>query len=84
MVSLHFHLVFYTMASKLPSTSSQESDSKKSRKTVNIEKKLEVLDRYARGEKTLVIVHATVLKESMLNTIVANRMRMCVFIVFVT
>ncbi|MPC11748.1 GRAM domain-containing protein 1B [Portunus trituberculatus] len=40
------------MASKCPSASSQENDSKKSRKTVTIEKVLEMLDRYGRGEKT--------------------------------
>ncbi|MPC47128.1 hypothetical protein E2C01_040863 [Portunus trituberculatus] len=35
----------------------REDDSKKSRKTVTIKKKLEALDSYARGEKILVIVH---------------------------
>ncbi|MPC34562.1 hypothetical protein E2C01_027955 [Portunus trituberculatus] len=39
------------MASKCPLTSSQENYSKKSRKTVTVEKKLEVLDYYAWGEK---------------------------------
>ncbi|MPC27618.1 hypothetical protein E2C01_020791 [Portunus trituberculatus] len=57
------------MASKSPSISSQESDSKKSRKSVNIEKKLEVSDHYARKEKTSMIVHVMELRENMLHTI---------------
>ncbi|MPC49312.1 hypothetical protein E2C01_043109 [Portunus trituberculatus] len=44
---LHFHFVSYIMASKLPS---EETDSKKSSKTVTIEIKLEVLDPYVRGK----------------------------------
>ncbi|XP_050699783.1 tigger transposable element-derived protein 1-like [Eriocheir sinensis] len=60
------------MAPKRPSTSSHESAAKKSRKTLTIEKKLEVLDRYARGEKTSVIVHAMGLNESTLRTIRAS------------
>ena len=51
---------------------SQESESKRRRKVVTIEKKLEVLNRYDRGEKTSVIVHATGLNESTLRTIRAN------------
>ncbi|MPC46809.1 hypothetical protein E2C01_040536 [Portunus trituberculatus] len=43
-IFLHFHLVSYTMACKHPS---RESNSKKSRKTVTNEKKLEVLNCYA-------------------------------------
>ncbi|MPD01125.1 hypothetical protein E2C01_096639 [Portunus trituberculatus] len=46
-ILLHFHLVSYMMESKYHS---QESDSKKSRKTVPIEKKVEVLDHYTKGE----------------------------------
>ena len=60
-----------TMAPKRPATP-KESDSKRSRKLVTIEKKLEVLDRYDRGEKTSVIVHATGLSDSTLRTIRAN------------
>ncbi|MPC27042.1 hypothetical protein E2C01_020195 [Portunus trituberculatus] len=60
------------MASKHPSTSSQESDSKKSRMIITIEKNFDVLYRYAKGEKTLVIVHVTELRESTLGTIRAN------------
>ncbi|MPC69125.1 hypothetical protein E2C01_063340 [Portunus trituberculatus] len=72
------------MASKHPSAFSQESDSRKSRKTVTIEKKLEVLDCYAKREKTSVIVHKTGLRESTLRTIRDSKMRMCVFIFSVT
>ncbi|MPC84191.1 hypothetical protein E2C01_078919 [Portunus trituberculatus] len=43
------------MTSKHPSMSSQESDSKKLRRTMTIEKEVEVLDRYAKEEKTSVI-----------------------------
>ncbi|MPC45226.1 hypothetical protein E2C01_038918 [Portunus trituberculatus] len=59
----------------------EESDSKKSRKCVTTEKKLEVLDHYAREENTSVIVHAMGLRESTLHTIRADKMRMGVFIV---
>ncbi|XP_047473466.1 tigger transposable element-derived protein 1-like [Penaeus chinensis] len=59
------------MAPARPATP-KESDSKRSRKLVTIEKKLEVLDRYDRGEKTSVIVHATGLSDSTLRTIRAN------------
>ncbi|MPC59202.1 Tyrosine-protein phosphatase non-receptor type 1 [Portunus trituberculatus] len=43
------------MASKCPSASSQESDSKKSRKTVTIEKKLKVLTKTSSGENRLIL-----------------------------
>ncbi|XP_063612010.1 uncharacterized protein LOC134785576 [Penaeus indicus] len=59
------------MTPKRPATL-KESDSKRSRKLVTIEKKLEVLDRYDRGEKSSVIVHATGLSDSTLRTIRAN------------
>lgn len=59
------------MPPKRPGTP-KESEAKRSRKVVTIEKKLEVLNRYDRGEKTSLIVHATGLNESTLRTIRAN------------
>ncbi|MPC44372.1 hypothetical protein E2C01_038044 [Portunus trituberculatus] len=79
-----FTYVSYTIVSKHPSTSSQESDYKKSRKTATIEKKFEVFDHYAWEEKTMVTVHVTGLRESTLCIIRANKMRMEAFTVFMT
>ncbi|XP_076049626.1 putative CENPB DNA-binding domain-containing protein 1 [Oratosquilla oratoria] len=59
------------MAPKCPGTP-KESAAKRSRKLVTIEKKLEALDRYDRGERTSVIVYAIGLNESTLRTIRAN------------
>ncbi|KAK4326641.1 hypothetical protein Pmani_002851 [Petrolisthes manimaculis] len=57
------------MAPKRPSTTPQESAAKKTRKSVTIEMKMEVLDRYDRGERTSVIASAMKLRESTLRTI---------------
>ncbi|MPC14939.1 hypothetical protein E2C01_007719 [Portunus trituberculatus] len=62
----------------------QETDSKILRKTVTLEEELKVLDCYARGEKISIIVHAMELMVSMLCTIITNKMRTCVFNVYVT
>ncbi|KAK4310880.1 hypothetical protein Pmani_017591 [Petrolisthes manimaculis] len=57
------------MAPKRPSTTPQESAAKKTRKSVTIEMKMEVLDRYDRGERTSVIASVMKLRESTLRTI---------------
>ncbi|MPC60873.1 hypothetical protein E2C01_054932 [Portunus trituberculatus] len=47
----------YGIQLSCPTTSSEESGTKKSKKTVTSEKKMEVLYCYARGKKTSVILH---------------------------
>ncbi|KAK4319600.1 hypothetical protein Pmani_009490 [Petrolisthes manimaculis] len=61
------------MASKRPSTSAASgSTPKRSRKTLTLEKKLEVLERIDKGQKTSVIANALKLNESTIRTIRSN------------
>ena len=61
------------MAPKRPATNQSGSCSKKSRKSLTLDVKLDILKRYEQGQKTIDIVRATGFSESTLRTIRSSK-----------